>query len=92
MPVLWVFEADVFIVQKGLFAIKNVDNRFFHNLFSQAITVPPPPHITWEYRMLQGVTGRYRGLQGVIGAYKELHGVKRGDRGFQGVTGSYKGL
>ena len=84
MPVLWVFEADVFIVQRGLFAIKNVDNRFFHNLFSQAIT--------WEYRMLQGVTGRYRGLQGVIGAYKELHGVTRGDRGFQGVTGSYKGL
>ena len=78
------FEADVFIVQKGLFAIKNVDNRFFHNLFSQAIA--------WKYRMLQGVTGRYSGLQVVIGAYKELHGVTRGDRGFQGVTGSYKGL
>ena len=70
IPVLWVFEADVFILQKGLIAIKNVDNRFFHNLFSQAIT--------WEYRMLQGVTGRYRGLT-------------RGYRGLQGVTGGYKG-
>ena len=36
MPILWVFETDVFVVQKGLFAIKNVENRFitiyFHDL------------------------------------------------------------
>ena len=62
MPILWVFESDVFFVQKGLFAIKKRPKPFFHDLFSRSMT--------WEYRGLQGVTGGYKGLQGVTGGYK----------------------
>ena len=82
MPVLWVFETDVFFVQKGLFPIENVENRFFHDLFS--------PFMTWEYRGLQEVTGGYKGLQGVTRGYRGLQGVTRGDTGLQGVTKDYR--
>ena len=77
MPILWVSETDVFIVQTGLFAIQNVENRFstiyFHDL-------------------LHGNTVGYSGLPRVTGCYKGLQGVKRGDRELQRVTRGYKGL
>ena len=51
---------------------------FFHDLFSRSMT--------WEYRVLQGVTGGYKWLQGVTGGYKGLQGATGGDKGLQGVT------
>ena len=80
MSILWVFETDVFVVEKVLFTISNVKNRF--SLFFFTI---------YDIR-IQWVTRGYRGLQGVTGRYKGLQGVTRGDRGRQGVTGGYKGL
>ena len=57
----WVFQRDVFIVQKGLFATLIVENRFFtidfHDLLHEDT----------------GITKGYRGLQGVTGGYKGLH-------------------
>ena len=64
MPILWVFETDVFVVQKGLFAIINVENRFFNDLFWRSMT--------WEYRGLQGVTRGYRGLQRILETFFKL--------------------
>ena len=80
MPILLVFETDVFIVQEGFFAMENVENLFFTSYF---------------YDLLHGNTEGYKGLQGVTsggGCYKRLQGITRGDRGLQGVTGDYKGL
>ena len=85
-----VFKTDVFVVQKGLFATLNVQNRFFtiyfHDLWHET---------TGGYKGLQGiqgVTGGYKGLQGVTGGYKGLQGVTESDKGLKGVTGGYKGL
>ena len=77
MQILWVFETDVFDVQKGLFAIYNVENRFFTIYF---------------HDLSHGNTSGYKGLQGVTGGYKEFQGVTAGYKGFQGVTGGDKGL
>ena len=79
MPIMWVFETDDFVVQKGFFAIENVENRFFTIYF----------HDLWHgntggYKGLQEVTRGYKGLQGVTRGYKAL---QEGDRGWQGVTG-----
>ena len=79
MPILWVFETNVFVVQKGLFAIQNVGNRFFYDLFSRSMT--------WEYTGLQGVTGSYKGLQG---GYEGLQSVTGDDKGLQGVIKYYR--
>ena len=46
--------------------------------------------MTWEYRVLQGVTGDYKGLQEVTGGYNGLQGVTTGDRGLQAVTKDYR--
>ena len=74
---MWVFEADVFVVQKGLFAIKKVKNRF--SLFFFTI-----------YDMgIQGVTRGYRGLQGVTRGYRGLQGVTRGDRGLPRILETF---
>ena len=83
MPILCVFETDVFVIQKGLFPIKKRPISFFHDLFSR--------FMIWEYKGLQGVTGGYKGLQGVTGGYKGLQGVKKGYKGLQWVTRGYKG-
>ena len=83
MLILWVSQIDVFVLQKGLFAISNVENRFFYDLFL--------PSMTWEYRGLQGVTGGYKALQGVTRGYRRLQGVKRGYRGLQEVTRGDRG-
>ena len=74
MPILWVFEGDVFVVQKGLFAIKNVENSFFTIYFT-------------IYDMgIHGVTSGYRGLQGVTrgdrGFTKGLRWVPKDYRNF----------
>ena len=56
----WVFQRDVFIVQKGLFATLIVENRFLRLIF------------TIYYMRIQGlqkVTGGYKGLQGVTKDY-----------------------
>ena len=77
MPILWVFETDVFLVQKGLFAIKNVENRFFTIYFQDL----------WH-----GNTRGYNGLPGVTTAYRGLQEVTRGYKAWQGVTRGYRGL
>ena len=56
MPILWVSETDVFIVQTGLFAIQNVENRF--------------STIYFHDDLLHGNTGVYSGLPRVTGGYK----------------------
>ena len=91
MPILWVFETDVFVVQKGLFAIKNVENRlftiYFHDFFSRSMT--------WQNKRLQGVHGvteSYKGLQGDSGDYKGLQGVTWGDKALQGVTKDHRNV
>ena len=33
MPILWVLETDVIVVEKDLFSIENVENRFFTMYF-----------------------------------------------------------
>ena len=58
MPIFWVFKTDVFVVKKGLFAIKKRQKSFFHDLFLRSMT--------WEYRKFKGVTGGYMGLQGFL--------------------------
>ena len=72
MPILWVFETDVFVVQRLVCYIKR-RKSFFDDSFSRSMT--------WAYRGLQEVTGGYRGLQGVTRGYKGLQGVTTGDRG-----------
>ena len=78
MPILWVFESDVFCCSERLVCYIKRRKSFFHDLFSRSMT--------WEYRGLQGVTGGYKGLQGVTRGYRGLQGVTRGYRGLQGVT------
>ena len=73
MPILWVFETDVFFCSERLVCYIKRRKSFFHDLFSRSMT--------WEYRGLQGVTGGYKGLQGVTRGYRGLQGVTRGDRG-----------
>ena len=57
MPILWVFETDVFFVQKGLYIKRR--KSFFHDVFSRSMT--------WEYTGLQGVTRGYKGYRGLQG-------------------------
>ena len=88
MQILWVFETDVVVVQKGLFGIQNVENRFFMIYFHELRY--GNRGVTRGYRRLQAVTGGYQGIQGLTGGDKELQGVTRGYRGLQEVTGGYK--
>ena len=57
MRILWVFETDVFIVQKGFFSMQNVGNRFFTIHF---------------YDLLHGDRVGYKGLQGITKEYGKL--------------------
>ena len=72
MPILWVFQTDVFFSSKRRVCYIKRRISFFHDLFSRSMT--------WEYRELQGVTGGSKGLQGVTGGYKGLQGVTRDER------------
>ena len=87
MPVLWVFETDVFVVLKGLFAIKNVENRFFNIYFYDLLHAN-----TGGYKGLHGVTRGYRVSQEVTEGDKRLKGVTGGDKRLKGVTRGYMGL
>ena len=80
MPIFWVFKTDVFVVEKGLFARKNI----FDDLFSGSMT--------WEYRGLEEVTGGYKGLQGVTRGYRGLQGVTGGDKGLQRIIETFSQL
>ena len=73
MPILCVFESDVFVVQKVCFLYKSskiVSSRFIFKIYDMGT-----PGVTRGYRGLQGVTRGYEGLQGVTGGYKGLQGV-----------------
>ena len=84
MLILWVFETDVFLVQRGSFAIQNDENRlvtiYFRDLWHGN---------TGGYKGLRGVTGGYKGLQGVTGGYTGWQGVTRGDRGLQKIVQTF---
>ena len=88
MSILWLFETDVFVVQKGFFAIQKVKNRF--SLFIFTISDMGIQGVTSGYRRLQGVTRGDRGLQRVTRGYRGLQGVTGGYNGLQEVTGGYK--
>ena len=55
MRILWAFESDVFMVQKGLFFYIKRRKSVFHDSFLR--------FITWAYMGFEGVTGRYKRLQ-----------------------------
>ena len=84
MLILWVFETDVFVVEKGLFAIKNVENRFLTIYFRDLWYLNKG-----GYWGLQGSTGGYKWLQGVTRGYRELPGVTLDDKGWHWVTRDY---
>ena len=93
MPMLWVFETDVFIVQKGFFAIWTAENCFLQfNFTIYYIGIQGLEEIRMGHRGLKGVTGGYKGWQGVTAGDKGLHGVIEGYKGLQGVTRGYRKL
>ena len=91
MPILWVFQTDVFFLfRKACLLYKTskiLFSRFIFTIYDMGIQ-----GVTRGYKGLQGVTGGYKGLQGVTGGYKGLQGVTGGYRRLQGVTGGYKEL
>ena len=80
MPILWVFETDVFLFRKACLLDKTSKIVFLQFIF-----------MIYDIR-IQGVTRGYRGLQGVTGDYKGLEGVTGGNKGLKGVKRGYKGL
>ena len=87
MPVLWVFETDLFVVQKGLFLDKT--SKIVFTLFILTIYDMGIQGVT---KGLRGVTGGYKGLQGVTKGLQGVKGVTKGYKGLQGVRGGDKGL
>ena len=100
MRILCVFETDVIVVQKCVFALQNVENRFYtiylhdllHGVTRGYRELQGIQGITGGYNGLQGITRGYRGLQRVTGGYNQLQGVTRGCKGLQEVTKGYRGL
>ena len=78
MPILWVFESDVFAVRKACLLYKTTKIVFRRYIFA-----------IYDFG-IQGVTRGYRGLQGVKRGYKGLQGVTGFDKGLQGVTMDYR--
>ena len=79
MPILWVFETDVFVVQKACLLCKTskIDfSRFIFTIYDMGIQ-----EVTRGHMGLQGVTRGYRRLQGVTRGYRTLQEVTRGDTG-----------
>ena len=79
MPILWLFETDVFVVQKGFLPYKTSKiafSRFIFRIYDMGIR-----RVTRGYRGLQGVTRGYMALQGVTRGYRGLQEVTRGNRG-----------
>ena len=75
MRILWDFESDVFIFQKGLFFYIKRRKSVFHDSILRLIT--------WAYMGLKGVTGGYKELQGVWRGDRALHAVRGGYKGLQ---------
>ena len=73
MPILWLFETDVFFCSEKLVCYIKRRKSFFNDLFSRPMT--------WEYRGLPGVTRGYKGLQWVTRGYRGLQGVRGADKG-----------
>ena len=69
MPILWVFEADVFVVQKGLFAISTRRKSLFYNFFFTTYDMGIQRVVRGNMQLLM-VTGGYKRLQGVTRGYK----------------------
>ena len=78
MPILWVFETDVFLFRKACLLYKTSKIVFSRSIFT-------------IYDMgIQGVTRGYQRIQGVTRGYKWLQGVTRGDKGLKGVAKDYR--
>ena len=73
MPILWIFETDVFLFRKACLLYKTSKIVFPRCIF------------TIDDMGIHGVTTGYRGLQGVTGGYKGLQGVTGGDNGYRGL-------
>ena len=89
MPILWVFETDVFLFRKASLLDKTSKIVFLQFIFM--IYDIRIQGVTRGYRGLQEVTGDYKGLQGVTGGNKGLQGVTRGNKGLQGVKRGDRG-
>ena len=71
MPILWVFETDVFLFRKACLLYKTskiVFSRFIFTIYDMGI---------------QGVTRGYKGLQRVTRGDKGLQGVKGVTKGYR---------
>ena len=69
MPLLWVFESDVFFFFRKACLLYKTSKIVFSR------------SMTWEYTGLQVVTGGYKGLQEITRGYNGLQGVARADTG-----------
>ena len=74
MPILWVFESDVFLFRKACLLYKTSKTVFSRFLFT-----------IYDMGIRRGTRG-YSGLQGVKGGFKELQSYKGG----HGVTRGYR--
>ena len=77
MRILWVFQSDVFMVQKGFYLILYNTLKI---VFSRFI-------VTIYYMEIQGVT---RGDGGLKGGNRELQWITGGYKGLQQVTKDYR--
>ena len=79
MPILWVFESDVFVFRKACLVSKTwkiVFPRFIITIYDMGIE-----WVTTGYKGLQGVTEVTRGYKGLQGVTGGLQGVTSGDMG-----------
>ena len=76
MRILWVFQSDVFIIQKAFYLILYNTLKI---VFSRFI-------VTIYYMEIQGAIRGDGGLQGVTGVYKGLQEVRRGYSRLQRIT------
>ena len=79
MPILWVYESDVFVFRKACLVSKTwkiVFPRFIITIYDMGIE-----WVTTGYKGLQGVTEVTRGYKGLQGVTGGLQGVTSGDRG-----------
>ena len=78
MPILWVFESDVFVFRKASLVSKTWKNdfpRFIITIYDMEIG-----WVTTGYKGLQGITEVTRGYKGLQGVTWGLQVVTSGDR------------
>ena len=88
MPILWVFESDVFVFRKACLVSKTwkiVFPRFIVTIYDMGIE-----WVTTGYKGLQRLQGVTRGYKGLQGGCKGLQVVTGGDNGLKGVTTDYR--